>query len=64
MGEATHVIAQARTLVDGSRKRKGHPDWRPEVSKKEREATPPEFARWLLDVASRCRGAHDMEIAS
>lgn len=64
MGEATHVIAQARTLFDGSRKRKGHPDWRPEVSKKEREATPPEFARWLLDVASRCQVGNDMGMAS
>lgn len=58
MGEATHVIAQSRTLVDGSRKRKGHPDWRPEVSKREREATPEAFASWLYQVAQLCGRRH------
>ncbi len=38
---ASHVIAQSRTLRDGGRLVKGMPGWRPEVSKSEREATPP-----------------------
>lgn len=27
----------------------------PSITKREREATPPEFARWLVDLAARCR---------
>lgn len=34
---------------------KGHPDWRPELLKGDRERTPPALAAWLLDVARRCR---------
>lgn len=29
-------------------------DNRPEITKAEREHTPPELARWLVDLASRC----------
>lgn len=29
-----------------------------EISKKEREATPIDFAKWLIEVASRCGGSH------
>lgn len=54
LGEATHVIAQHRTLPDGSRLVKGMPGWRPEVSKAEREHTPAELARWLVELARRC----------
>lgn len=43
MDEPTHVIQ--------SRKRK---DYRPHVSKAEREHTPEALARWLLDVARTC----------
>lgn len=43
LGEATHVIQ--------SRKRS---DYRPHVSKAEREHTPPEFAKWLVYLAARC----------
>lgn len=35
--------------------RKGMPRWRPELKPAEREATPPDFARWLIDTAARCR---------
>lgn len=55
LGEASHVIAQMRTRRDGTRMRKGDAGWRPEVTKTEREATPPEFAAWLLETARRCR---------
>ena len=34
--------------------RKGMPRWRPEIRKAEREATPPLFADWLLELARRC----------
>ena len=55
LGESSHVIAQNRTRRDGSRKRKGDADWRPEVSKSECEHTPPQLATWLVEVARRCR---------
>lgn len=54
LGEATHVIAQHRTLRDGSRLKKGMPGWRPEVTKREREHTPELFAKWLVSLADRC----------
>ena len=43
LGESSHVIATGH--------RKGMPGWRPSVSKKEREATPPALAEWLVAVA-------------
>jgi len=43
LGEATHVQ---------SRKRQ---DYRPHITKAEREHTPPELAAWLVEVARRCR---------
>lgn len=53
---ASHVVAQSKTR--GLRRiRKGCPEWRPECSKAERERTPPDFARWLVEVASRCQVA-------
>uniref|UniRef100_A0AB39CET5 Uncharacterized protein n=1 Tax=Xanthomonas phage fSU1 TaxID=3238781 RepID=A0AB39CET5_9VIRU len=51
LGLATHVIAQCRTRADGTRKRKGDFDWRPEVSKAEREHTPAALAAWLVELA-------------
>ena len=51
LGGSTHVIAQNRTLRDGSRMKKGHPKWRPEVSKAEREHTPEKLAHWLVELA-------------
>lgn len=53
LGEATHVVAMSkdRRTADGQRIRKGHPLWRPEVSKSEREHTPPRLAEWLVAVA-------------
>ncbi|SMC24275.1 hypothetical protein SAMN02745857_01805 [Andreprevotia lacus DSM 23236] len=41
LGSSTHVIAQSKTRTNGLRRRKGQAGWRPEVSKAEREATPP-----------------------
>lgn len=44
LGEATHVVQ--------SRKRTGY---RPHITKAEREHTPLELARWLVDLATRCK---------
>lgn len=58
LGEATHVIATDKRPgrgVGGQRLRKGMPGWRPEVSKPEREHTPPALASWLVEVARRCQ---------
>ena len=51
LGEATHVIAQDRRRPDGTRDVHGR---RPEVTKPEREHTPPELASWLVELARRC----------
>lgn len=62
---ATHVIAMDKRPgrgVAGERLRKGMPGWRPEVSKPEREHTPPELAAWLVALARRC--AMKQEIAA
>ena len=47
MAEATHVVQ--------SRKRT---DYRPHITKAEREHTPPELAKWLAELAARCK-AHN-----
>lgn len=57
LGEATHVIAQgrqARPDLGRGRLKKGVPGWRPEVTPREREHTPPALAEWLVDLARRC----------
>lgn len=54
LGAASHVIAQGRTR-GGVRLVKGVPGWRPEVTKAEREHTPPALAEWLVELAGRCK---------
>jgi len=49
LGEASHVITTGHGL------RKGMPQWRPSVTKAEREHTPPALAEWLRELARRCR---------
>jgi hypothetical protein len=44
LAEATHVVQ--------SRKRE---DYRPHITKAEREHTPPELALWLVELARRCQ---------
>ncbi|MBK1614989.1 hypothetical protein CKO44_16085 [Rubrivivax gelatinosus] len=55
LGEASHVIAMDKSPRRGQigRLRKGMPGWRPEVSKPEREHTPPALAEWLVELARR-----------
>lgn len=55
LGEATHVIASSGRRRDGGRLHKGDIGWRPEVTKAEREHTPPALAAWLVEIANRCR---------
>lgn len=56
LGAATHVIAQSRVRrKDGARLRKGMAGWRPEVTKAEREHTPPMLAEWLVELARRAK---------
>jgi hypothetical protein len=55
LGEATHVIGSSGRRRDGGRLHKGDRGWRPEVTKAEREHTPPALAEWLIDLARRCR---------
>lgn len=55
LGEATHVIGMSGRRRDGGRLHKGDPGWRPEVTKAEREHTPPALAAWLVEVANLCR---------
>lgn len=45
----THVIASSLA------RHRDHPLFRPEVTKAERERTPPAFADWLVDLARSCR---------
>lgn len=47
LGEATHTVG----LWSGRDKA----SCRPSIGKSEYEGTPPEFARWLVDLASRCK---------
>ncbi|MBL1277459.1 MAG: hypothetical protein COB30_015365 [Ectothiorhodospiraceae bacterium] len=54
LGEASHVCGTSGRRTDGSRLKKGDAGWRPEITKKEREATPPAFAEWLCELAKRC----------
>lgn len=54
LGGASHVVTSSGRRADGSRRRRGDAGWRPECSKAEREHTPPQLARWLVDLAARC----------
>lgn len=56
-GDGTHVISTARPKLCGVRITKGMPGYRPEVTKAEREHTPPDLARWLVEIARRAGGA-------
>lgn len=49
LGEAAYVVQ--------SRKRD---DYRPHISKSEREHTPPDLAAWLVELARRCKPAAEM----
>ena len=49
----------ARCISQGHGVRIGHPLFKSRVTQWEREATPPEFAKWLVTLARRCRANGD-----
>lgn len=51
LGEASYVVAS-------STRKKGGREIRRELPRELREATPPAFAEWLLDLAQRCARSH------
>ncbi|MDR2451848.1 MAG: hypothetical protein LBE85_08815 [Candidatus Accumulibacter sp.] len=53
LGEATHICGASGRRHDGHRLHRGDPGWRPEITKAERELTPPALAAWLVALA-RC----------
>jgi hypothetical protein len=55
LGEAPCVVGTGGRRADGSRRQPGDAGWRPEITKAEREHTPPAFAAWLVQLADRCR---------
>lgn len=54
LGEARYVCGAAGRRRDGGRLHKGDSRWRPEITKAEREHTPPALAAWLVELAQRC----------
>lgn len=54
LGDAAYVVANSGRRSDGGRLRKGDRGWRPEITKAEREHTPPALAVWLVELARRC----------
>lgn len=62
LGGSSHVIASST-----ARQHRGHPSFRPEVTKPERERTPPKLADWLLELARRTEpasAAHNSSVAA
>jgi hypothetical protein len=55
LGVSDCVIRLDTRRPDGTYVRKGDPDYKPRLAKAEREATPPELAKWLVELASICR---------
>ena len=51
MGRASHVVGNGST----GHPIKGSPNWRPQIPHSEREHTPLELAKWLVEIAKRCR---------
>jgi hypothetical protein len=49
---------------DGSRLRPGDARYKPETSKTEREATPPAFAAWLVELARKCSKHNTMLVGT
>ncbi len=54
-GDAPCVCGTPGRRRDGSRLRPGDAGWRPEISKADREHTPPLLAAWLVELANKCK---------
>jgi hypothetical protein len=48
-------ISEPEYYVTPGNLRKGDAGYKPSITKSEREATPPEFAKWLADLAGKCK---------
>ena len=57
LGRSECVIRLDKRRADGTHIRKGDGDWRQPLGQAEREGTPLEFARWLIELASKTRRA-------
>lgn len=55
LGAAQYICGSSGRRRDGTRLHKGDPGWRPEITKAEREHTPPALAGWLVELAKKCR---------
>lgn len=55
LGEAHYICGSSGRRRDGSRLHKGDRGWRPEITKAEREHTPPALAAWLVELAAKCK---------
>lgn len=53
LGTAPRVVTNRHGL------RAGQPGYRSEITKRERDATPPELAEWLVELARRCIGQNN-----
>jgi hypothetical protein len=53
MGEAAYVVQS----------RKRH-DYRPHITKAEREHTPPQLAEWLVELAAKCKTHNNKDQAT
>lgn len=62
-GSPEFVVNRQVLRKNGTRIRRGDADYMPEITRAEREHTPPEFARWLVDLARLC-GQGRMERAA
>ena len=54
MGRASHVVTQPGRLKSGLRRTGATTSLRPEITKAERERTPPLLAEWLVELTRRC----------
>ena len=61
LGEAHYICGTPGRRRDGSRLHKGDHGWRPEITKAEREHTPPALAQWLVELAAKCK-THNAEL--
>lgn len=55
IGSAPCIVGTSGRRTDGSRLRQSDQGYRPEISKAEREHTPPVLCAWLVELARRCK---------
>lgn len=55
LGDAACIVGSSGRRTDGKRLQPGDAGYRPEITKAEREHTPPELAAWLVELARRCK---------